>query len=144
MIRDTPPINSLEPFRGLDTLLWRHIWPSGVSSGNFPLMIAVNGKMFSSIATKTRKAKLENIFLFLCAEKDQLQLQYFQNHLLVFSCPGQLNRCPYHPLTLTFDFCVYNDYNDYNKVNRCLVRYSPTTNQPTNRAPNEPARCGPK
>ena len=36
-------------------------------------MIAVNGKMFSSIATKTRKAKLENIFLFLCAEKDQLQ-----------------------------------------------------------------------
>ena len=34
-----------------------------------------------------------------------------------------------------------------NKVNRCLARYSPratTTNQPTNRAPNEPARPGPK
>ena len=32
------------------------------------------------------------------------------------------------------------------KVNRCLARYSPratTTNQPTNRAPNEPARPGP-
>ena len=31
------------------------------------------------------------------------------------------------------------------KVNRCLARYSPratTTNQPTNRAPNEPARPG--
>ena len=31
----------------------------------------------------------------------------------------------------------------YYKVNRCLARYSPratTTNQPTNRAPNEPAR----
>ena len=35
----------------------------------------------------------------------------------------------------------------YNKVNRCLARYSPratTTDQPTNRAPNEPARPGPK
>ena len=34
-----------------------------------------------------------------------------------------------------------------NKVNWCLARYSPratTTNQPTNRAPNEPARPGPK
>ena len=34
-----------------------------------------------------------------------------------------------------------------NKVNRCLARYSPratTTNQPINRAPNEPARPGPK
>ena len=34
-----------------------------------------------------------------------------------------------------------------NKVNRCLARYSlraTTTNQPTNRAPNEPARPGPK
>ena len=33
------------------------------------------------------------------------------------------------------------------KVNRCLARYSPratTTNQPTNRAPNKPARPGPK
>ena len=85
MIRDTPPINSLEPFGVLDTLLWRHIWPSGVSSGYFPLMIAVNGKMFSSIATKTKKAKLENIFLILCAEKYELQLQYFQNQLLVFT-----------------------------------------------------------
>ena len=31
---------------------------------------------------------------------------------------------------------------DKNKLNRCLARYSPratTTNQPTNRAPNEPA-----
>ena len=31
------------------------------------------------------------------------------------------------------------------KVNRCLARYSPraaTTNQPTDRAPNEPARPG--
>ena len=34
-----------------------------------------------------------------------------------------------------------------NKVNRCLARYSPratTTNQPTNRAPNEQARPGSK
>ena len=34
-----------------------------------------------------------------------------------------------------------------NKVNRCLARYSPratTTNRPTNRARNEPARPGPK
>ena len=33
------------------------------------------------------------------------------------------------------------------KVNRCLARYSLraiTTNQPTNRAPNKPARPGPK
>ena len=33
------------------------------------------------------------------------------------------------------------------KVSRCLARYSPrvtTTNQPTNRAPNEPAGPGPK
>ena len=33
------------------------------------------------------------------------------------------------------------------KVHRCLARYSPraiTTNQPTNRAPNEPAGPGPK
>ena len=33
------------------------------------------------------------------------------------------------------------------KVNRCIARYSPratTANQPTNRAPNEPARPGPK
>ena len=33
------------------------------------------------------------------------------------------------------------------KVNRCLARYSPratTTNHPTNRAPNEPARPGSK
>ena len=35
----------------------------------------------------------------------------------------------------------------YNKVNRCLVRYSlraTTTDQPTNRAPNELARPGPE
>ena len=38
-------------------------------------------------------------------------------------------------------------YDDIDKVNRCLARYSPrttTTNQPTNRAPNEPAMSGPK
>ena len=36
---------------------------------------------------------------------------------------------------------------DYHKDNRCLATYSPratTTDQPTNRAPNEPARPGPK
>ena len=36
---------------------------------------------------------------------------------------------------------------DNYKVNRCLARYSPratTTNQPTNRAPNEPAKPGQK
>ena len=35
----------------------------------------------------------------------------------------------------------------FGKVNRCLARYSPrttTTNQPTNKAPNEQARPGPK
>ena len=35
----------------------------------------------------------------------------------------------------------------YKVKNRCLARYSPrakTTNQPTNRAPNEPAKTGPK
>ena len=39
--------------------------------------------------------------------------------VLVFSCPGQLNRWPYHSLTQseTFDFSVYNDYNDYNDSN---------------------------
>ena len=39
--------------------------------------------------------------------------------------------------------CYFSHLNQYNKVNRCLARYSPhatTTNQPTNRAPNEPAR----
>ena len=44
---------------------------------------------------------------------------------------------------------IDGDGNDGNndKVNRCLARYSPratATNQPTNRAPNEPARPGPK
>ena len=37
----------------------------------------------------------------------------------------------------------FSPNNDEHKVNRCLARYSPratTTNQPTNRAPNEPAR----
>ena len=37
--------------------------------------------------------------------------------------------------------------NKYHKVNRCLARYTPratTTNQSTNRAPNEPAPPGPK
>ena len=41
--------------------------------------------------------------------------------------------------TKTFDFSCKN------KVNRCLARYSPRAipaNQPTNRAPNEPARPG--
>ena len=42
--------------------------------------------------------------------------------VLVFSCPGQLNRWPSHSLTQseTFDFSVYNDnddYNDYNNYN---------------------------
>ena len=39
----------------------------------------------------------------------------------------------------------YDEYDEYDKVNRCLARYSPratTTNQPTNRAPNGPARPG--
>ena len=37
----------------------------------------------------------------------------------------------------------YRKQNCRNKVKRCLARYSPratTTNQPTNRAPNKPAR----
>ena len=44
---------------------------------------------------------------------------------------------------------IDGDGNDGNndKVNRCLARYSPcatATNQPTNRAPNELAKPGPK
>ena len=84
MIRDTPPIKSPKPFGGLDTVLWRHIWPSGVSSGYFPLMIAVNGNMFSSIATKTRKTKLENMFFILCAEKRSVANAVFPKSVACF------------------------------------------------------------
>ena len=42
---------------------------------------------------------------------------------------------------------VFGQIENINKVNMCLARYSPratTTNQPTNRALNEPARPGAK
>ena len=40
-------------------------------------MIAVIGKMFSSIATKTKKGELEkNISVFVCS-KNQIQKQYY-------------------------------------------------------------------
>ena len=43
------------------------------------------------------------------------------------------------------DAIFYNLDNNLDKVKRCLARYSLraiTTSQPTNRAPNEPARPG--
>ena len=57
-------------------------------------------------------------------------------------CPPHICT-PAHVFKLFFTHCLKILY----KVNRCLARYSPrakTTNQPTNRAPNEPTRPGPK
>ena len=91
--------------------------------------------------------------------RDPLIKAKFSRHngvLPVSAFPRQLfSPCPHFSALLSpaanssiyqnfkFNFLLLRKYTY--KVNRCLARYSPraiTTNQPTNRAPNEPARPG--
>ena len=66
-------------------------------------------------------------------------------HSIIFSChlrPTIANRSQAHLLSRFHDVS-FDVISDYYKVDRCPARYSPratTTNQPTNRAPNEPTR----
>ena len=84
---------------------------------------------------------LTAILIFLDITLTLILLQRFNEHLVVL--PLQLQHLFF------FTFIEKNREMPklwiLDKVNRCLARYSPratTTNQPTNRAPNEPARPG--
>ena len=110
---------------GIDSIvLFSHKLERGSS------LTEINGEVFlSSVFTSplTLPPSPQSPENFLLREKTSLF--HFQSPILSSFCP------------LLFLL------GEKNKVNRCLARCSPcatTTNQPTNKAPNEPARPGPK
>ena len=110
---------------GIDSIvLFSHKLERGSS------LTEINGEVFlSSVFTSplTLPPSPQSPENFLLGEKTSLF--HFQSPILSSFCP------------LLFLL------GEKNKVNRCLARCSPcatTTNQPTNKAPNEPARPNPK
>ena len=114
--------------------------PAGVSiqsGGNEPCTDYFGAKMGFSRVSGGHTCKLFFSFLYVLLANIFIVIVIFIAILLVF-----LSSCFCKRRVFSWGL-VFLESGAWYKVNRCLARYSPrvtTTNQPTNSAPNEPAR----